>query len=63
MKGTKNGKTYAYQAFEPEIGKEISFRPVTLQEDLNRVYAWMNEPHVIPFWDMAWPLEDVRDYL
>lgn len=63
MRGTKNGETYAYQAFEPEIGKEISFRPVTLQEDLNRIHAWMNEPHVIPFWDMARPLEDIRDYL
>jgi acetyl CoA:N6-hydroxylysine acetyl transferase len=53
----------AYSVLDPEIGKEISFRPVQLEEDLEPIHDWMNRPHVIPFWNMAWPLEEIREYL
>jgi acetyl CoA:N6-hydroxylysine acetyl transferase len=55
--------TLAHRVFDGEIGGEISFRPATIEEDLERVHAWMNEPHVIPFWQMAWPVEKIERYL
>jgi acetyl CoA:N6-hydroxylysine acetyl transferase len=52
-----------YQVFDPEIGKSISFRPASVEEDAERVHEWMNREHVVPFWDMAWPRERIRAYL
>lgn len=57
------GSTLAYRTFDPEIGREISFRPLTVEEDLERVHDWMNRPHVIPFWQMAWPVGKIEEYL
>lgn len=56
-------KASEYRARAPEIGAEISFRPLTLEEDLGRIHAWMNEEHVIPFWQMPWPREKIAEYL
>lgn len=58
-RGLQNG----YRTFDSKIHKTISFRPLVLSEDLHRIHDWMNLPHVIPFWDMALPLEDIREYL
>ncbi|BBL80949.1 rhizobactin siderophore biosynthesis protein RhbD [Rubrobacter xylanophilus] len=59
----KTESRYAHRTFDPEIGMEIAFRPLVLEEDLERVHAWMNEEHVIPFWRMAWPEEKIKVYL
>lgn len=55
--------TCAHRVFDSEIGREICFRPATVEEDLERIHAWMNEPHVIPFWHMAWPAGKIEGYL
>ncbi len=52
-----------YRAYAPEVGAEVSFRALTLEDDLDRVHSWMNEEHVIPFWQMAWPKEKMEEYL
>jgi RimJ/RimL family protein N-acetyltransferase len=54
---------YAYQQFDHRIKKKIAFREVKLEEDLGRIQSWMNQPHVIPFWNLALDLEHMRSHL
>lgn len=58
-----HNSTIAHRGFDGEIGREISFRTLILERDLERVHDWMNRPHVIPFWQMAWPVEKIEKYL
>ncbi|NDI36044.1 acetyltransferase [Chengkuizengella sediminis] len=48
---------------DQEIEKTISFRPVKLTKDVNRLHNWMHQPHVIPFWNLAISLEDYEKHL
>ena len=41
----------------------IALRPLDLASDVELVHGWMQEPHVEPWWELAGPLERVRDYL
>ncbi|MDP2711679.1 MAG: GNAT family N-acetyltransferase [Solirubrobacteraceae bacterium] len=41
----------------------ISFRRLDVEADLALVHGWMQEPHVVPWWELAGPPERVRDYL
>ncbi|WP_024546316.1 GNAT family N-acetyltransferase [Picosynechococcus sp. NKBG15041c] len=52
-----------FTIYDRTIDKEISFRPVTLTEDLQRIHQWMNCPHVIPFWKLNFSLEKMYDHL
>ncbi|MFC7439649.1 GNAT family N-acetyltransferase [Laceyella putida] len=45
------------------MGKTISFRRVTLEHDLDMLFQWMHEPHVIPFWNLAIPFEKYEKHL
>ena len=54
--------TYSYQTWDAKINKVIAFRPVVL-EDLPLIHNWMNQPHVIPFWDLAYDMERMRQHL
>ena len=54
---------YSYQKFDPDINKTIAFRPVVLEQDLPLIHNWMNQPHVIPFWKLAFDLERMRQHL
>ncbi|WP_445164674.1 GNAT family N-acetyltransferase [Paenactinomyces guangxiensis] len=45
------------------MGKRISFRPVTLERDLERLHQWMHEPHVIPYWNLNIPFAKYREHL
>ncbi|WP_318153748.1 GNAT family N-acetyltransferase [Paenibacillus vietnamensis] len=45
------------------MGKTISFRPVTMKDDLLRLHAWHQEPHVVPFWQLNLPLDAYRSHL
>ena len=53
----------SYTFHDPKIGRGISFRKATVGDDLYRVHDWMNRDHVIPFWDLARPVEGIRDYI
>jgi acetyl CoA:N6-hydroxylysine acetyl transferase len=41
----------------------FSLRRVDPDRDLALLHAWMNGPEVARFWRMAWPLEQIADYL
>ncbi|WP_281890746.1 GNAT family N-acetyltransferase [Paenibacillus sp. YYML68] len=44
-------------------GVSISFRPVELERDLELLHRWQHEPHVVPYWQLAIPLEAYREHL
>lgn len=41
----------------------IAFRALVLDDDLELVHGWMQQPHVAPWWELEGPVEVVRDYL
>ncbi|MGA9173874.1 MAG: GNAT family N-acetyltransferase [Thermoactinomyces sp.] len=43
--------------------KTISFRKVSLEHDLDMLFQWMQQPHVIPFWNLNISFEKYRDHL
>lgn len=43
--------------------QQFSLRRVDADRDLAVVHSWMNDPEVARFWRMAWPLEQIADYL
>lgn len=45
------------------LEKSISFRQVRLEQDLDMLFQWMHEPHVIPFWNLALPYAEYREHL
>ncbi|MBD1842675.1 acetyltransferase [Cyanobacteria bacterium FACHB-63] len=58
-----NTLQYAYQSYDASINQTIAFRPVVLEQDLSLIHFWMNQPHVIPFWKLAFDLERMRAHL
>lgn len=46
-----------------QIGKQIAFRPVTMEDDLDRIHRWMHQEHVIPFWQLNLPLDKFQAHL
>lgn len=58
-----NTLQYAYQSYDTSIKQTIAFRSVELQQDLSLIHCWMNQPHVIPFWKLAFDLERMQAHL
>ncbi len=54
---------YDYQTRDSEIDKTISFRQVAMERDLGRLHRWLNEPHVLPYWQWNDPLPEFRKKL
>ncbi|MFO6424604.1 GNAT family N-acetyltransferase [Motilimonas sp. KMU-193] len=52
-----------YQEYFPLANKTLWTRLVNIDDDLDIIHHWMNQPHVTEFWHMAWPKADIRDYL
>lgn len=44
-------------------GSGFSLRSVDLARDLESVHAWMNDPEVARYWEMAQPVEQIAAYL
>jgi siderophore synthetase component/RimJ/RimL family protein N-acetyltransferase len=38
-------------------------RPVDAEADLALIHGWMHEPEVARYWEMAWPIEKIAEYL
>ncbi|WP_137286402.1 GNAT family N-acetyltransferase [Halorussus salinisoli] len=53
---------YDFQRYDEEIEKTISFRQVEMA-DLGMLHAWLNEDHVLPYWQLDDPLPEFRDAL
>lgn len=52
--------TYDYRTDDTDLGKTISFRAVSMERDLERLHAWLNEEHVLPYWQLNDPLPEFR---
>jgi RimJ/RimL family protein N-acetyltransferase len=44
----------------PRVRAPWSIRPARVAEDLERVWRWMQAPHVAAFWKQDWPVERWR---
>ncbi|WP_085521075.1 GNAT family N-acetyltransferase [Tuberibacillus sp. Marseille-P3662] len=53
----------AFTLFDPAIQRNITFRQVSMDKDLHRLHRWMNETHVIPFWQLNMPLWQYKQHL
>ena len=54
---------YDYQRRDADAGKTISFRRAEMERDLGRLHRWLNEPHVLPYWQWNDPLPEFRTRL
>ncbi|WP_414752265.1 GNAT family N-acetyltransferase [Anabaena sp. CCY 9910] len=48
---------------DPEYGKEVSFRPVSYEQDVEMIYDWMQQKHLIPFWKLNISFAEFQEYL
>lgn len=53
----------AYAEDDPVLGRRLWARPVQPEHDTDLIHDWMHRPHVIEFWQMAWPRDWIHDYL
>lgn len=49
-----------YHEHHPRIGRTVSFRPVSVRRDLERLHSWLTSDHVTPYWDLGGPLATFR---
>ncbi|HZG70902.1 MAG TPA: GNAT family N-acetyltransferase [Chondromyces sp.] len=54
---------YPFERYDSRIQKTISFRHVSMEEDLERLHSWMHEKHVVPFWNLNISLENYTTHL
>ncbi|TDC53583.1 N-acetyltransferase [Jiangella ureilytica] len=47
----------------PGATVELTFAPVRAGDDGELVHDWMNRSHVVPWWQLGVPLEEIRGYL
>ncbi|MFT9849710.1 GNAT family N-acetyltransferase [Aneurinibacillus sp. REN35] len=52
-----------YVQFDEEIGQSISFAQVQYEQDLPLIHRWMQQAHVIPFWNLNMPLDRFSEHL
>lgn len=55
--------TYDYRTYHPDLETTVSFRQVSLERDLERLHAWLNSEHVLPYWQLNDPLPEFREAL
>jgi acetyl CoA:N6-hydroxylysine acetyl transferase len=53
----------AYAEHEPALDRRLWARPVVPEHDTDLICDWMARPHVVEFWEMAWPRAWIGDYL
>lgn len=49
-----------YRRYDPTIDRTVSFRTVDPGRDLDRLHAWFNADHVLPYWSLDDPFPVVR---
>lgn len=54
---------YPISVWDAKIKKEITFRYVTFEKDFDRLHGWMNQEHVIPFWNLDKPRAEYASHL
>ncbi|WP_224337833.1 GNAT family N-acetyltransferase [Haloprofundus halobius] len=51
---------YDYQTYDSSIEKTVSFRQVSMERDLGRLYQWLASSHVKPYWQLDLSLPAFR---
>lgn len=51
-----------YEYFHENSGKKVTLRPFKLDQDLEKLFRWLHEPHVIPQWKMNQPKPMLYEY-
>jgi len=54
---------YVYKKLDAEINKTIAFRSVSLSLDLDKIHQWMNQDYVIPFWNLGFDKDKIKQHL
>jgi RimJ/RimL family protein N-acetyltransferase len=54
---------YEYRRHHPRIDRTVSFRPVEVARDLDRLQHWLTSEHVEPYWELGAPLGTFRENL
>lgn len=54
--------TYDIRRYDPTADRTVGFRPATMA-DLERLHAWLNHEHVLPYWQLDDPLPVFRETL
>ncbi|WP_395664367.1 GNAT family N-acetyltransferase [Methylocella sp.] len=52
-----------YRRHMPDLGVELSLRPIDRRRDLALFHGWMNQKRVDFFWDMAKTMDELDAYL
>ncbi len=48
------GDQFLYQRFTPALGKTVTLRQATVEEDGERFHRWQNDPGAARFWEYPW---------
>lgn len=48
------GDQILYRRFAPSLGKTITLRQATVEQDGERFHRWQNDPRVAKFWEYPW---------
>lgn len=54
---------HAWQITDPATGVTLRAEPADAAAHAELLHTWMNEPHVVPWWQLDRPLPDIRAYL
>ncbi|WP_129728578.1 MULTISPECIES: GNAT family N-acetyltransferase [Bacillaceae] len=55
--------SYPFERYDASLQKTISFRRVSMEKDVHRLHSWMQESHVVPFWNLNISLPDYTAHL
>jgi acetyl CoA:N6-hydroxylysine acetyl transferase len=59
----QKNRQFEFTVYDDELDAEISFRRVTLADDLKQLHHWHHQSHVIPFWNQNFPLTEYEGHL
>lgn len=55
-----NASNDDYRTYDPTLERTIAFRRASMERDLERLHAWLNAEHVLPYWQLNDPLPEFR---
>ncbi|MBO1512515.1 GNAT family N-acetyltransferase [Metabacillus bambusae] len=56
-------QSFSFQRYDLNVNKTISFREVHFDRDVKLLHSWMNEKHVVPYWQLDLSLSDYSLHL
>ncbi|GGF32065.1 rhizobactin siderophore biosynthesis protein RhbD [Halobacillus andaensis] len=52
-----------HNVMDRELKSEIAFRDFDMEKDFSRIYKWMHQPYVIPFWQLNLSKENLKSHM